>query len=1004
MADVDIIARLKLAGDSFNREFRTEMTRAESEAKKSANRMRSSLSALKGAAVGFVSGIGVEEIARVIGNTVNKIDDLGDAAQRLGVSAKFLQRFEYAAISMDATVEQARDGLGKFNKVVGDYINGNKSAAKALEETLGVQVEVNGKVKTAEQLLYDVSDAVAKLPTQYQKATAVQKIFGKGAEDLIPLLAGGSANLRKFGDDLERAGGAISDEDVKRIGDMKQEWDQFSVVLQGKVAKAVAGHGKELKGMGEDIKALVDLISDLVGWLDKGATSLDRFANSAMEWGRGFGAATGLNQIGPAIKGMIGMTPGAVTPAPKPRVSATAGKGVSANVWQGAIRASSSQDSSLIVSQFAPQSAVTQEWNQTMMEIRASWAAMATSSATVDTNTKTITGKLGDMLATMREQADLDLLRAQGLDEQASLIEELRAVADEVNSLEGLTNEERQAGVEILSQQLLVSRGLVKATEQASKFAQDFADNYGAGDLEKVVEQIDRESDYRREKYEEESDLQKQNAAELADMYETLLSDGIGGVWSDFKRQGKRIISEIAAQWTLAMLSGQKFSLGSLMGTIGNGSGGALGTLLSASGLFGNATGSGSGVGNAASAAASVAGMAGAGPIGAGIALNQGIGKALGLGQVKGGLMAALAIGPILASVFGSAKRGSATLGFSNGELGVVSSSGNNKSRVAAAKDGVGTIADQLRQIADAVGGSLDGPVSVSLGIRKKSYRVDPTGRGRVKGAGVLDFGEDQAAAIEAALRDALSDGVITGISEASRRILNSGKDLQKSIEKAVAIEQIPKLLRERLDPVGAAVEAVDKKFATLVGTLKEAGATAAQIDQARQLYQLERADALSTQGGSTSLKSFLDSFKTGGSSPYSLRTQRSNAQSALEPFLAQIAAGSAIDVEKYLTAAQTFLDIERQLEGSRPGYFASLDRIQNATNQAIAQIDGQSKVGTTDPFAELTAQATQATANLTEQSNALLAQVLAQLGNIGGLLGSGGSFIGADRGFVSLG
>lgn len=992
MADVDIIARLKLAGDSFNKEFRQEMGRVEGEAQKSANRLRSSFSAVKGAAVGLVAGLGIERLAGIIGNTVNKIDDLGDAAERLGVSTTFLQKFEHAAIAMDSSVEGARAGLGKFNRVVGDYINGNKAAAKALEETLGVQIEANGKIKSSEQLLYDVSDAIAKLPTQYEKASAVQKIFGRGAEELIPLLSSGSKAIKEWGNQLERTGGVVDEEKIKQIGDMKREWETFANTLQGKVASAVADNAANLRGTLELIERVTLAFVDLASGIGKAVNAYGRWKAENLRntlqsqedsFLARFDSPERRFERQKQIRGLTSYVEGRIvqptfqsignSPAPAPVSDSTWIRAHSKSPL-GVLRRNFLPEEDMGLGSFAPVSAAAENISKSVMQARVEWGAMETAA-------KAFEGRLGDMLSTMRDQHDLDMLRAQGLDEQADLIEELRALQADINSIEGLTTAERQAGYEALSQQLVMSRALVTATKQASEFAADFRDNYGTGPgqgINDVIADEEKVKDYKFEVAQQLADKQKEDAQQLADMYENLLSDGVGGVWRDFKRQGQRIIAEIAAQWTLAMLSGQKFSLGSVLGGGGGGILGGAGGLLSSAGSAASLVGTiGGGLGGLGGMAAGGLAVPGIGTALAGVAL---------VGSLIGGL---------------KTKKGSATLGFTNGGLGVVSTSGNSKSRIAAASGAGGTVSDQLEQIAEALGGSLNGGLSVSIGMRKKSYRVDTTGAGRTKGAGVLDFGTDENAAIQAAIRDALQDGVVTGISQASKNILAAGGDIQAAVEKAVSIEQLPKLLRDRLDPVGAAVEAVDTKFASLVATLKSAGASAEQIDQARQLYQLERADALNTQGGSGSLKSFLTSLSAGGSSPFSLRTQRANAQSALDPFLAKIAAGSAIDVDQYLAAAQTFLDVERQIEGSRPGYFATLDRIQAATQQAISRIDGQSSVTTKDPFAELTAQATQATASLTEQSNVLLQQMIAQLGSIGGYLGGGG-FIGSGRGFVS--
>ena len=352
-------------------------------------------------------------------------------------------------------------------------------------------------------------------------------------------------------------------------------------------------------------------------------------------------------------------------------------------------------------------------------------------------------------------------------------------------------------------------------------------------------------------------------------------------------------------------------------------------------------------------------------------------------------------------------------------------------------------MSDQINAIAEALGADVSGPLGLSIGQRKKKFVVDTTGSGRTKGTGTLSFATEEEA-IMAGIRDALSDGVLTGISQASQNILRSGRDLEKSISKAASIEAIGKTLRARLDPLGAALDEIDAKFATLAATLKEGGGSAEQIAQARQLWELERADTIAQIGqASSSLKDFLSSLKAGSSSPLSLRDQNKAALAELAPYEAQISAARAaraevnaldlkrnngiavddatykaaveaaaaaaakIDQEKYQETASLFLSIQRQLEGSTDAYFDQFNRISSMTENAIGLIDkaapavGEAK----DPFAELTAKATQATANMTEQTNALLAnlpdQIAARLSALG--YGNVGSFIGTGRNYVNL-
>jgi hypothetical protein len=392
----------------------------------------------------------------------------------------------------------------------------------------------------------------------------------------------------------------------------------------------------------------------------------------------------------------------------------------------------------------------------------------------------------------------------------------------------------------------------------------------------------------------------------------------------------------------------------------------------------------------------------------AGKALGTAIGGPLGgaIGSVLGSIG-----GSLIGGAFAKTKKGSSTLGFTNGQLGVTSTVGNSNSRKEASISLGGGVSDQLAQIADMLGGDLNGAISTSIGMRKKKYVVDTTGQGRTKGAGVLKFA-DENAAIRAAIEDALQDGVITGISAAAKHILASGKDLQKAIEQAADIESIPKRLKAYQDPIGAAIDDLNAKWDKTIKTLTEAGASSEQWAQAQKLYSYELAEVKDqTVATSNSLREFLDSLNFGSSSPLSLRDQDAAARSALQPFLDAIDAGKGIDQDAYQSAAQAFLDIERQLKGSTDGFFAEFDKIKTYTARAIGTADASGNVVpivSEDPFSKATALAAQQTADASTATAQILSQHTVLLATIGRYLGTivaapvSNDFAGATRGFTA--
>lgn len=348
--------------------------------------------------------------------------------------------------------------------------------------------------------------------------------------------------------------------------------------------------------------------------------------------------------------------------------------------------------------------------------------------------------------------------------------------------------------------------------------------------------------------------------------------------------------------------------------------------------------------------------------------LASGIAKSLGIKQSKTGAAVGGAIGsflPIpgggfigglvggtLGGLFKKSKTGSSTLSVGADGLAVSgTATGNSGAQKKIASGLAGGVGDRLNQIADALGADLGGSISVSIGKRDKKFVVDTQGRGKTKGSGTTKF-KDEAEAIAFALQDAINDGVLTGISAASQKILKSGQDLERAVVKAVAIESISKRLLQRTDPTRFAVEQLNDEFTKLIAYLNEGGASAQQFADAQKLYDLERADAISQASSASieALQAFLDEMKGGSSSPFNKATVYQNAGASLNAFRADIAGGKAVDQNALLTAARNFQDASRELNGSSEGFFSDFNDVFALISKARDNVTGSIPGGGTLP------------------------------------------------------
>lgn len=355
---------------------------------------------------------------------------------------------------------------------------------------------------------------------------------------------------------------------------------------------------------------------------------------------------------------------------------------------------------------------------------------------------------------------------------------------------------------------------------------------------------------------------------------------------------------------------------GSLLGGSGSRTGSALG------GAIGNALGDVFGKEN--------------GPLSKGLnKIFSGLGDFAGpLGSIAGGLLGGL-IGGALKTV----PRASATIGGSGGSLQVAAVTGTSEALRDQATSSADSAIATLQQIADQFGVGIDASRgSVSIGSRNGKFRVDTSGRGITKTKkGAIDFGEDGSAAIQAATLDLIRDGVLVGLRRGSQALLQNAKDLQVGLQKALKFESVFTRLKEIEDPVGAALDAVDKEFSNLRRIFDEAGASAEELASLEKLYGIQRTEAVKQAGEAmtSTLKSLLEDLRTGDNG-LSLRDRLSAALETYNPLREQLRAGTLKDFDAYAQAARTVLDIERQLGGSQDSYFARFNEVTSDSKLAL--------------------------------------------------------------------
>lgn len=348
----------------------------------------------------------------------------------------------------------------------------------------------------------------------------------------------------------------------------------------------------------------------------------------------------------------------------------------------------------------------------------------------------------------------------------------------------------------------------------------DFLKDYGKGSMEemkKIIAEIDKRREAEAAKAAEDLARNIKTATDGAQMIADIIGGGIG--------DGVKQLSDVLAKNFPDFMgnlgkafSGIKDSLDGLLGSLGTsfkelGAGAQVGTAVNSI-VGGSKTGAqiGGALGNAAF-----------GPVGA---------------------IAGSILGSVVGGLFKKTKSASATISAEAGKLDVAGLVGNNAQFKQTANTLAGAVIGGLNNAANALGAEITNAINVSIGQRKDKFVVDLMGLGRTKGSGTMAFATE-AEAISFTIDNAIRNGIFGGLRAGTERLLKGFGDVEDRLAKAVDFENVFKAMQSNLDPVGAALESLDKRFAALIETFREAGATTEEFATLEKYYQQERLKAI---------------------------------------------------------------------------------------------------------------------------------------------------------------
>jgi hypothetical protein len=192
-----------------------------------------------------VAGFGAAATAITRGLTAleDRVENLGNTADKLGISFGFVQTLEESARRSGTSIESVSAAFGRLQRSVTGVDEESKAAQQALAN-LGVTAEQIQGLKPEEQYLL-IGERLNSIEDPARRSATAISLLGRAGADLLPFFR----NLGGAADDLRGVGAALSDQQRRDADDFGAALDRLSVAAQGagqQLNAAFAGAGERI--------------------------------------------------------------------------------------------------------------------------------------------------------------------------------------------------------------------------------------------------------------------------------------------------------------------------------------------------------------------------------------------------------------------------------------------------------------------------------------------------------------------------------------------------------------------------------------------------------------------------------------------------------------------------------------------------------------------------------------------------------------------------------------
>lgn len=216
-------------------------------------------------------------------------DDIVTLSSVTGMSTDSIQELNYMADLTDVSLDRIRDSLKETTNKMQEAATGTGDAYEAYNK-LGVEItDVDGQLRSAEDVFYDTIDALGQMKNQTERDAIAMDLLSESAQELNPLIEIGSDGLKQYAQEAHSMGYVLDNEALTALTEVDDAYQRLQKSQEGaknqlsaefapyltefyeKITKLIRDGGQALKdsGLVDSFGMLLETAGDIIAPTDQ---------------------------------------------------------------------------------------------------------------------------------------------------------------------------------------------------------------------------------------------------------------------------------------------------------------------------------------------------------------------------------------------------------------------------------------------------------------------------------------------------------------------------------------------------------------------------------------------------------------------------------------------------------------------------------------------------------------------------------------------------------------